>query len=211
VEERSKWTLVAWAVAAALAALALVRIVAPGDREAPAVALDGGGERVERSGSGAGRGGAAQGGRLYVHVAGSVRRPGLYRVPGGSRVAAAVDAAGGPSRRAELTSVNLAAPLEDGQQVVVPRAGAAPSAGPGSTSADPAAASSPGAAAGAKVSLGTATLAQLDSLDGIGPTLAKRIVAYRESHGGFRSVGQLREVEGIGEKRFAALSRALGP
>jgi competence protein ComEA len=147
-------------------------------------------------------------GLLYVHVAGYVRRPGLYRVREGSRVAAAVHAAGGPTRRAGLTAVNLAAPVEDGQQVVVPRAGAPATPAAGATAPSSTAGAS---AAGAKISLASATLEQLDALDGIGPTLAKRIIAFRESHGGFRSLGQLREVEGIGEKRFAALSRALAP
>jgi competence protein ComEA len=88
---------------------------------------------------------------------------------------------------------------------VVPRMGAAP---PGATGAD---GSAGGAAAGAKVSLASATVEQLDGLDGIGPTLAKRIIEYRDEHGGFRSVGQLRDVEGIGEKRFETLREAVGP
>jgi competence protein ComEA len=210
VSEGSKWTLVAWAVAAGLAVLALVRFISPGAREAPPVALDPGAPRAERQG---GRGG--RGATVYVHVAGHVRRPGLYRVSAGSRVAAAVHAAGGPTRRAGLSSVNLAAPVEDGQQVLVPRAGAtaaAPaSAAPGAAPTGAAPGADGRAAGGAKLSLASATIEQLDSLDGIGPTLAKRIVAFRDSHGGIRSIGQLREVEGIGEKRFAALSRALGP
>jgi competence protein ComEA len=91
--------------------------------------------------------------------------------------------------------------VQDGQQVLVPRAGAAQAVGdPGS--------SRPG---GAKPSLASATAAQLDRLDGIGPKLAKRIVDYRQSHGGFRSVDELKQVEGIGDKRFQALRDALGP
>jgi competence protein ComEA len=133
--------------------------------------------------------------RVYVHVAGAVRRPGLYRVRASGRVAAAVARAGGPAAKADLAGVNLAAPLQDGQQVLVP-GGAKPGAG---------------GSAGGHVSLGSASAEDLDGLDGIGPTLAKRIVDYRQAHGGFRSVDDLREVEGIGEKRLAALRKALNP
>ena len=156
--------------------------------------------RVERpAGAAAGPGG--HGGALYVHVAGAVKRPGLYRVRAGSRAASAIARAGGPARRADVAAVNLAAPLEDGQQVIVPRAGAGAAGGTGAA----------GGAAGGKVSLATASPDQLDELDGIGPTLAERIVQYRDSHGGFRSVQELREVEGIGEKRFATLEDAVRP
>jgi len=159
-------------------------------------------------------GGAAEGARgrgLYVHVAGAVRRPGLYRLPSSARVGAALERAGGPLRRADLTAENLAATVQDGQQIKVPRVGERPAsaAAPGA-SAGSSGAGAPGGA-GAKISLASATVEQLDGLDGIGPTLAKRIVEYRDSHGGFRSVEQLREVEGIGEKRFAALREAVEP
>jgi competence protein ComEA len=124
-----------------------------------------------------------------------------------------VDLAGGPSRRADLTGVNLAAPLVDGQQVVVPVRGRAPGGGaaPSAGAASPAGAAGGGASPGAPISLSTATLEQLDALDGIGPTLARRILEYRDAHGGFRSVAELREVDGIGEKRFEALREAVRP
>src|SRR4051794_1142348 len=150
------------------------------------------------------------GGRLLVvDVEGEVRRPGVQRVPDGARTAAAVSRAGGLTRRGDATAVNLAAPLHDGQQVVVPRrgaTGAVAAAPPGA--ADPAAG---GGGAGQQISLSTATVAQLDTLDGIGPTLAARIVAYRQAHGGFRSVDELKRVEGIGEKRFASLKQGVTP
>jgi competence protein ComEA len=153
-----------------------------------------------------------------VHVAGAVRRPGLYRVPLAARVAEALERAGGPLRRAELTAVNLAARMEDGQQVVVPAAGTVPVAGavgarasPGAAGAVPGTAGAFPGAAGVKLSLAAATIDQLDQLDGIGPTLAGRIIEYRDAHGGFRSVDQLREVDGIGEKRFATLREAVQP
>jgi len=205
-EERSKWQMVAWAVAAALLVVAGVRMIAPslggGAELPPPVSIDGertGGQRA-RKGGGEDRG-------LYVHVAGAVRRPGLYRVPEESRVAVALARAGGPLRRAEMTAVNLAQPLEDGQQVIVPAVGAPGAAG----AAVAAGAPEPGEPGSVPISLATATPEQLDELDGIGPTLAERIIEFRDENGGFRSVAQLQEVEGIGEKRFAALKEAVRP
>jgi len=149
---------------------------------------------------------------LVVDVAGEVHRPGVYRVPAGSRADAAVQLAGGVTAHAERAAVNLAMPLHDGQQVVVPRHGAAPAAtvaaGASGGSGAPGAA---GATPRQPVSLSTATVEQLDTLDGIGPTLAARIVQYRDAHGGFKSVDELRQVSGIGDKRFAALRKAVQP
>jgi competence protein ComEA len=145
---------------------------------------------------------------LVVDVAGEVRRPGVYRVPAGSRVDTAVRQAGGVTRRGESAAVNLAMPLHDGQQVVVPPRGTAPSAAPGGV-AGAAGAPAPGSPPAQPISLSTATLEQLDTLDGIGPTLAGRIVQYREEHGGFRSIDELRQVDGIGDKRFEALRKAV--
>jgi competence protein ComEA len=165
----------------------------------------------------------ADGGRVTVHVAGAVRRPGVYRLPAGSRVDDALRRAGGAARRADLTAVNLAAKLEDGRQVLVPlrppRAGAAATVGAGGGGAagggaarggTPAAAGGAAAAPGsgapaAPVNLNTATLEQLDTLDGVGPGIAQRILDYREQHGGFRRVEELGEVPGIGDKRLATL------
>jgi competence protein ComEA len=202
----SRGTVLIWLVAAALGVFALMRLTGSGGE-------GGSGEpvRVERSGLGgsarAGRGGAESGGagrgEVYVHVAGAVRRPGLVRVPAGARVAEAVFRAGGPGRRADLTGVNLAAQVEDGQQVVVPAAGAAVSA----TGQAGASASS----TGVKPSLGSATVEQLDEIDGIGPTLAERIVEYRTENGGFGSLDELQDVDGIGEKRLETLREALQP
>jgi competence protein ComEA len=212
VIEQSRGTVVAWVVAAVLATLAVLRL-AGGERDAaPPVKLDGAGAGVSAAGEGAG--GAETGARagpgadregVYVHVAGAVRRPGLFRLPAGSRVAAALARAGGPGPKADLTLVNLASRVQDGQQVVVPAAGAAAPQGAGTGGA------SGVALTGAKPSLATATVEQLEELDGIGPTLAGRIVEYRDAHGGFRSLAELREVDGIGEKRFASLREALQP
>ena len=196
--ERPGSTIAIWLAAAVLAVLAGMRLLGGGDDAAPPVAIDGAGAGAVRSRPAAARA------ELYVHVAGAVRRPGLIRVPDGTRVATALDRAGGPTRRADLTLVNLAARVQDGQQIVVPVAGATPSA------ATPSGAT-PGAAPGAKVQLSTATAEQLDEIDGIGPTLAERIIEYRAAHGGFRSLDELSQVEGIGEKRLETLKRGLTP
>lgn len=181
-----------------------------GGGEAGPATLAAGGPASPGSGSGGPGSGGPDGGGLYVHVAGAVARPGLYRVPPGSRVAAAVDAAGGLARRADPAGVNLAALLQDGQQVLVPARGRAPAGGAG-TGPGSAGAPAAGAPAEAKISLSSATVEQLDTLDGIGPTLAARIVEYRDAHGGFRSVDELREVDGIGDKRLASLRDAVRP
>jgi competence protein ComEA len=149
-------------------------------------------------------------GLLVVDVAGEVRRPGIYRVPSGSRADAAVQQAGGVTSHAERAAVNLAMLLHDGQQVVVPRRGGGPvvgAAGPAAAAAGSGAVATPSQ----PISLSTATVEQLDTLDGIGPTLAARIVQYRDAHGGFRSVDELRQVSGIGDKRFAALRKVVQP
>lgn len=202
--ERSKWQLVAWGVAGLLLVLAAVRMAGPGGVEPAPVRIDGS-EPPGSARRGLGPGGSrpAAGG-LYVHVAGEVRRPGLFRLPDGSRAAAAIHRAGGPTPRAELAAVNLALRLEDGQQVIVPRRGAI---GAGAVALPGAV----GVAATAPVSLTTATVEQLEQLDGIGPTLAGRIIEFRDENGGFRSLAQLQEVDGIGEKRYASLQEAVRP
>jgi competence protein ComEA len=196
VPEISRSTVVVWVLAAVLAVVAGARLLGGDDQPPPApvrLAPEGGRENAH----------------IYVHVAGAVRRPGLMTMAAGSRVADALQRAGGPGPRADLTAVNLAARVADGQQIVVPRAGGA-SAPNGFASG--AAASTPGGAPGAGVTgihLSTATVEQLDGVDGIGPTLAQRIIEYRDAHGGFRSLAELAQVDGIGEKRLATLREAL--
>lgn len=144
---------------------------------------------------------AASGSRVIVHVAGRVRRPGVYRLREGARVDDAVQRAGGALGDADLTAVNLAAEVEDGRQVVVP-AKAAVAAAPG-------AAAAPGEAPAQPLNLNTATSEQLQELDGVGPGIAAKILAYRQEHGGFGSVKELGDVPGIGEKRLAALEASV--
>jgi competence protein ComEA len=140
---------------------------------------------------------------LVVDVVGAVRRPGLYRLADGTRVADAVARAGGATPKADLALVNLAAPLADGQQLVVPRRGAAAPASPG-------AAAAPGVAAG-PVHLNTATLEQLDALPGVGPVTAQKILDYRQEHGSFSSLDELDAVPGIGPARMDQLQDLVAP
>lgn len=187
MDERG-WQIAAWGVAAVVALVVGVRLLSGGEPDSPPVRIEGAGQ-IGKLGS------PAPEPRIYVHVAGAVRRPGLYRVSGGGRVAAAVRRAGGPTPAADLSGVNLAAPVSDGQQVVVP----ARDVRGGVVGAD------------RSLSIGSATVEQLEELDGIGPTLAERIVKHRQSSGGFSSLDQLGEVDGIGAKRLEALKEALAP
>jgi competence protein ComEA len=133
---------------------------------------------------------------VVVHVAGGVQRPGVYRLPAGSRVTDAVRRAGGFARRASRDAINLAARLSDGQQVVVPRPGSAASAATGQTG---------------PISLGSATVEQLDQIEGIGPVTAQKIIEFRDQHGGLSSIDQLDEVDGIGPSTMETLRSALQP
>ena len=142
--------------------------------------------------------------KLFVHVVGAVRRPGLYRLREGSRIADAVTRAGGATRKADMSLVNLAAPVSDGVQIVVPRRVAAAAQGGGAAAAAPAAPTGP-------VHLSTATLEQLDALPGIGPVTAQKILDYRQENGGFASVDELDAVPGIGPARMEQLREVVAP
>lgn len=140
-------------------------------------------------------------GPVTVYVVGAVRHAGVFVLPAGSRARDAIRRAGGALRRADLSQLNLALRLADGEMVSVPRRGAA--------SALPTTAA--GAATPAIVHLNSATLEQLDGLDGIGPSLAARIVAWRTEHGGFHTIDDLGEVSGIGPARLEALRGRVAP
>lgn len=142
--------------------------------------------------------------RLVVHVVGAVRRPGLYRLREGNRTADAVSRAGGATRRADLAGVNLAAPVVDGAQVVIPSR-------PVASTGAPADAAPPSAGEARPVRLNTATLEQLDTLPGVGPVTAQKIVAFRQEHGAFLSVDELDAVPGIGPARLAELRKVVAP
>jgi competence protein ComEA len=144
---------------------------------------------------------------LVVDVVGAVRRPGLVRLREGARVADAIAHAGGLRGNAERVGVNLAAPVADGQQVLVPRHGAAVAAGAGAASGGAAA----GGAPAAPVSLSSASAEQLDALPGVGPVTAQKIVTYRQEHGAFRSVDELDAISGIGPSRIADLRGLVVP
>ncbi|MER8235977.1 ComEA family DNA-binding protein [Streptomyces sp. NPDC094049] len=166
---------------------------------------------VPRAGAEAGRGalpapgGANPGGaKVIVDVGGKVHRPGVLTLPAGSRVADALRAAGGAKENTDLTGLNRARVLLDGEHVLVGLPGISatgPGSGSGAGSGGP----------GVPLSLNTATVEQLDGLPGVGPVLAGHIVDHRAEHGGFRSVGELREVNGIGERRFADLEPLVRP
>jgi competence protein ComEA len=145
--------------------------------------------------------GSGSGGDVVVDVTGAVARPGVYRLPAGARVTDAVERAGGASGSALLEAINLAARLADGQQVVVPKHG--PGGAPLTTAA--------GAGEEGPISLGTATVEQLDTIDGIGPVTAEKIVEYRDQQGGLASVDQLDQVSGIGPATMESLRSRLQP
>lgn len=137
-------------------------------------------------------------GLLYVHVCGCVKKPGLYRLAAGSRVADAVDLAGGFTKKADQNAWNLAQILEDGMQICVPALGEASS---GSASSSAVSGSEAGSGE-ARININTASAAELTSLSGIGPSRAEDIVAYRESHGAFKTIEDIKSVSGIGQSIF---------
>lgn len=139
---------------------------------------------------------------IVVHVVGAVVRPGVYRLKDGQRVRDAIGRAGGPARAADPVGLNLAARVADGQQVVMPARAGAVGTGAGTAA---------GSATGATFSLSQATAEQLDELDGVGPATAEKIVAYRDEHGGFRSIDELEQVPGIGPKKLERLRGQLQP
>ncbi len=172
--------------------------------------IDSGGEAASASSTGSipsTGGGEASGGEsfepttgdLVVHVAGAVEKPGVYRLPPGSRVTDAINRAGGPAGEAAPDAINLAAPLADGQQVQVP------SRSPTGTGV---------ASAGGEdgpISLGAATVEDLDTIEGIGPVTAEQIIAFRDESGGISSVDDLDEISGIGPATMEALRARLQP
>ncbi|MFC8564959.1 helix-hairpin-helix domain-containing protein [Streptomyces sp. NPDC057245] len=159
---------------------------------------------------------ASAGAEIVVDVGGKVRKPGVHSLPAGSRVADALRAAGGVRPGTKTDGLNRARFLVDGEQVIVGASAPPPGAGtttggspgsPGSLGS----AGAEGAAPAAPISLNTATADQLETLPGVGPVLAQHIIDYRTQHGGFRSVDELREVNGIGERRFADLRDLVRP
>jgi competence protein ComEA len=142
---------------------------------------------------------------LFVHVAGAVVKPGVYELPAGARVVDGITAAGGAKPDADLSSINLARPLTDGERVYIPRKGEMPP-----TAVAPPDGVVPGGGGGSadasgKVNINTATASQLEELPGIGEVIAQRIVDYRTQHGPFKTVRDLLKVDGIGEKKFESI------
>jgi competence protein ComEA len=143
-----------------------------------------------------------------VYVCGAVKSPGVVRVPAGARVADALALAGGPEVRAELAAVNLAAKVVDGQQIMVPERGATVAAGSSSGAGSPAASGS-ATAPGAPVNINTASLEELDSLEGVGPATAQKIIDYRLASGPFKVIDDIKNVSGIGDAKFAAMKDSI--
>ena len=166
----------------------------------PALTLSASGSAIGSSpGSSAPSGSASSATIIVVAVEGKVRRPGVVQLPTGSRVIDAVAAAGGALPGTDLATVNLAAKLTDGQQIVVGLTGVGgPGVGGPGLGGSTAGASGP-------LNLNQATAGQFDGLPGVGPVTAERIVAWRTAHGGFQRVDQLQDVPGIGPSKFTQL------
>lgn len=185
------------AVAIALLLVGARAIRAEGSGGVPAAPFASTGAAAEGGGLTISSGGAD----VVVDVGGAVRRPGVYRLPAGARVIDAIERAGGPKGGAVLEAINRAARLADGQQVMVPTEGA-----PGAVAAGTGLSAESG-----PISLGSATIEQLDTIDGIGPVTAQKIVEFRDRHGGLASVDQLDEVSGIGPATMESLRARLQP
>jgi len=220
--EISRAQIATYAVLALVVVVLGVRFM---QRQQPSSAVPGGAGAAASSASSGASGSTATAVRVsrapaqasVVHVAGAVRRPGVYRLPAGARVQEAVRRAGGARRGANVNGINLAAKVVDGQQVVVPSRTPSGSDGPAAAAGAPAEGSGPagaaaaGGAPGPPISLNNATAEQLDTLDGVGPATAHKIIAWRTQHGGFRSVADLGQVPGIGPKKLAALRDRVQP
>ena len=213
----SRRQIIAYVAVAAVVAAVGVRYVV-----APRTAKPAGGQPLVLSSVAPGRpsvaatpsaAGSPEAADALVYVCGAVRTPGVVRVPAGARVADALGLAGGPTSRAELAAVNLAAKVVDGQQILVPEkasataAQAAPvaAAGGGSSSGAGLAA----APSGGLVNINTATLEQLDGLQGVGPSTAQKIIDYRTANGPFTSIEDIKNVSGIGDAKFAAMKDSI--
>jgi competence protein ComEA len=205
--------LVYGAVAAALLVVGARWVLASGSAASGSGSTYASGEGSGGSGSGgSGSFSAGPAGEdVVVDVAGEVADPGVYRMPAGSRVNDAVARAGGATAKADLEAINLAARLGDGQQVTIPARDKSP-VGVAEGTAGVAATGSDGASVSTgPISLGSATVADLDTIEGIGPVTAQKIISFRDQHGGLSSIDQLSQIPGIGPATMEALRARLQP
>jgi competence protein ComEA len=201
----SRSQLLVYGAVAVVLLLVGARWIRSGDSQGEAA----GGVTYAGSSNGGGSGGLAVdaegGGEVVVDVAGAVADPGVYRLPAGARVNDALQRAGGATARGQVEAINLAAQLTDGQQVVVPErvkgSASVASGGTGSASTDPA----------APINVGTASVEDLDTIEGIGPVTAQKILEFRDQHGGVSSIDQLDQIDGIGPATMDALRSRLQP
>lgn len=216
--ETSRGQLLAYAAIAAVLAVVGISSLRGGNEPSAPTGAGATAERIE-GGSDAGPEGSGDDGltisgggrRLVVDVSGAVARPGVYRLTEGARVIDAIRKAGGPSRGAVVTAINRAARLVDGQQVVLPARTAGAPPGPGSGGGSGSASGTTPGGTGGPVSLGAATVDQLQEIDGIGPVTAEKIIEFRDSKGGLGSIEDLDQVSGIGPVTMESLRSALQP
>jgi competence protein ComEA len=205
----SRSQLLVYGAVAVVLLLVGARWIRSGDGEGEAAGAVTYADSADGGGSGGGLAVNAEGGTdVVVDVAGAVSQPGVYRLPAGARVTDAVQRAGGASARAQIEAINLAARLTDGQQIIIPARAKSPvGVAAGSSVADGTASADPEL----PINMGTASVEDLDTIEGIGPVTAQKILEFRDQHGGISSIDQLDQIDGIGPATMDSLRSRLQP